>query len=96
VKKCKSWWLLVLMLAAQPLQAEPVDRIVAVVNEDIIILSEFNAAFDPYLKRIENTYKGAERDTALAESRKAFLNRLIDARLIEQEAKKTGVSVKKK
>jgi peptidyl-prolyl cis-trans isomerase SurA len=76
------------------LQAEPVDRIVAVVNEDIIILSEFNAAFDPYLKRIENTYKGAERDTALAESRKAFLNRLIDARLIEQEAKKTGVSVK--
>jgi peptidyl-prolyl cis-trans isomerase SurA len=94
VKKCKSWWLLAVILAVSPVQAQSVDRIVAVVNQEIIILSEFNAAFEPYLKRIEDTYKGAERDTALAESRKAFLNRLIDARLIEQEAKKTGISVK--
>jgi parvulin-like peptidyl-prolyl isomerase len=90
----KTWWLLVVILAASSVQAEPVDRIVAVVNEDIVILSELNTAFDPYRKRIEDTYKGAERDTALAESRKAFLNRLIDARLIEQEAKKNGIFVK--
>lgn len=94
MKKFKSWWLLVIMLAASPVQAEPVDKIVAVVNGDIIILSELNAAFEPYLKRIEDTYKGSERDNALAESRKAFLNRLIDARLIEQEAKKNGIFVK--
>ncbi|MDP2268922.1 MAG: peptidylprolyl isomerase, partial [Deltaproteobacteria bacterium] len=73
---------------------ETVDRIVAVVNEDIIILSEFNAAFEPYRRRIDDTYKGPERDTALAESRQAFLNRLIDASLIEQEARKNGISVK--
>jgi peptidyl-prolyl cis-trans isomerase SurA len=94
VKKFMSLWLLAVILAASSLQAESVDRIVAVVNEDIIILSELNAAFEPYRKRIEDTYKGAERDTALAESRKAFLNRLIDASLIEQEARKNGISVK--
>ena len=94
MKKFKSWWLLAVILLAQPVYAETVDRIVAVVNEDIIILSEFNAAFEPYRRRIEETYKGPERDTALAESRKAFLNRLIDASLIEQEARKNGISVK--
>jgi peptidyl-prolyl cis-trans isomerase SurA len=94
VKKNIILWCLAVILAASSLQAESVDRIVAVVNEDIIILSELNAAFSPYRKRIEDTYKGAERDTALAESRQAFLNRLIDASLIEQEARKNGISVK--
>ncbi|MCX5832616.1 MAG: peptidylprolyl isomerase [Deltaproteobacteria bacterium] len=94
MKKFISLWFLAVILAASSLQAESVDRIVAVVNEDIIILSELNTAFEPYRKRIEDTYKGAERDTALAESRKAFLNRLIDASLIEQEARKNGISVK--
>lgn len=94
MKKFISLWFLAVILAASSLQAESVDRIVAVVNEDIVILSELNAAFEPYRKRIEDTYKGAERDTALAESRKAFLNRLIDASLIEQEARKNGISVK--
>jgi peptidyl-prolyl cis-trans isomerase SurA len=88
VKKYIILWCLAVILTASSLQAESVDRIVAVVNEDIIILSELNAAFEPYRKRIEDTYKGAERDTALAESRKAFLNRLIDASLIEQEARR--------
>lgn len=94
MKKFKSWWLLAIILLAPPVYAETVDRIVAVVNEDIIILSEFNAAFEPYRRRIDDTYKGPERDTALAESRQAFLNRLIDASLIEQEARKNGISVK--
>jgi parvulin-like peptidyl-prolyl isomerase len=94
VKKNIILWCLAVILAASSLQAESLDRIVAVVNEDIIILSELNAAFSPYRKRIEDTYKGAERDTALTESRQAFLNRLIDASLIEQEARKNGISVK--
>jgi parvulin-like peptidyl-prolyl isomerase len=94
VKKFNSWSLLAIILLAPPVYAQSVDRIVAVVNEDIIILSEFNAAFEPYRKRIDDTYKGSERDAALAESRKAFLNRLIDASLIEQEARKNGISVK--
>ena len=94
MKKFKGWWLLAIMLLATSAYADSVDRIVAVVNEDIIILSEFNSAFEPYRRRIEDTYKGAEREAALAESRKAFLNKLIDASLIEQEARKNGITVK--
>jgi len=93
VEKFKSWWLLALLFMAPPLYAEVVDKIVAVVNNEIILLSEMNAAFEPFRKRIETTYKGKERETALAESRTAFLNKLIDDTLIEQEAKKAGISI---
>lgn len=71
-----------------------VDRIVAVVNEDIITLSELDSAFEPYLKKIEETYKGPDKSKVLAEGRLNMLNRLIDNRLIEQRAKKAGVFVK--
>ncbi len=93
MKKLRFWCLPVILLLVQPVYAQIADRILAVVNEDVIILSEFNAAFEPYRKRIEETYKGVERDGVLAESRKAFLKKLIENSLIEQEAKKNGISV---
>ena len=94
MKKYKSWWVAALILIVQPLYAEVVDRIVAVVNEEIITLSDLNTALEPYRKRIEETYKGPDRERVLADTRKSFLNRLIDARLIEQEAKKNGIFVR--
>jgi len=46
-------------------QAAVGDRIVAVVNDEVITLSELNGAFAPYQERLEATYKGAERERAL-------------------------------
>jgi len=47
-----------------------VDRIVAVVNEDIITLSELNEAFEPYREKIERTTApGPERDRAMVEAK---------------------------
>ncbi len=92
--KFKSWWLVALMLFAYPVSAEVADRIVAIVNDEVIILSELNTAFGPYRRRIDEAYRGAEREKVLAESRRAFLNKMIDGSLIEQEAKKNSISVK--
>ena len=50
--------LLGLILLCSPVRAEVIDKIIAVVNDEIITLYEFNAAFEPYRKNIENTYKG--------------------------------------
>ncbi len=94
MKKLKGWTLLAVVMLAQPLYGEMTDRIVAVVNEEIITLSDLNNAFEPYRKNIEAAYREPEKGKALAESRASFLYRLIDARLIEQEAKKSGVAVK--
>jgi parvulin-like peptidyl-prolyl isomerase len=84
-------WSLILLCA--PAGAEVVDRIIAVVNDDIITLYEFNAAFEPYLKNIENTYKGNDKETVIKQTRSAFLQRLIDNILIEQEGKKSGTGI---
>jgi len=74
--------------------AEVVDRIVAVVNNDIVTLSELNNAFETYQKRIEASYKGQDLVKVVAEARLAMLNKMIDQSLIDQEAKKSGIVIK--
>jgi len=85
--------LLGLMLLCAPVRAEVVDKIIAVVNDEIITLYEFNEAFEPYRKNIENTYKGDDKEAVIKQTREAFLQRLIDNILIEQEAKKSGAGI---
>ena len=80
------------MLLCVPVSAEVVDRIVAVVNDEIITLYELNAAFEPYRKNIESTYKGNDKETVMKQTKDAFFQRMVDNLLIEQEAKKTGIS----
>ncbi|MGA2781636.1 MAG: peptidylprolyl isomerase [Smithella sp.] len=85
--------LLGLILLCAPVRAEVVDKIIAVVNDEIITLYEFNEAFESYRKNIENTYKGDDKEAVIKQTREAFLQRLIDNILIEQEAKKSGAGI---
>ena len=85
--------LLGVILLCAPVRAEVVDKIIAVVNEEIITLYEFDTAFEPYRKNIENTYKGTDKEAVIKQTREAFLQRLIDNILIEQEAKKSGAGI---
>jgi parvulin-like peptidyl-prolyl isomerase len=85
--------LLGVILLCAPVRAEVVDKIVAVVNDEIITLYEFNTAFEPYRKNIENTYKGTDKEAVIKQTKEAFLQRLIDNILIEQEAKKSGAGI---
>lgn len=73
---------------------EIADRIIAIVNDEIITLSELNSTFEPYQKRIDATYKGSDRDKVIADSRVMVLNRIIDNKLIEQLSRKSGIVVK--
>lgn len=75
-------------------QAAEGDRIVAVVNDEVITLSELNGAFAPYRERVEAGTRGAERERVLAESRLTILNRLIDDLLMEQQARKAGIVIR--
>jgi peptidyl-prolyl cis-trans isomerase SurA len=75
-------------------QAAGGDRIVAVVNDEVITLSELNGAFAPYQQRLEAAYRGAEREKALTETRLTILNRMIDDILMEQQSRKAGIVVR--
>lgn len=85
---------MLMITAAVPASGEVADRIVAIVNDDIITLSELNTTFEPYMKRIEAQLAGKDKEKVVAEGRTAILNRMIDNKLIEQEAKKSGIVIK--
>jgi len=74
--------------------AEIAERIVAVVNGEVITLSELNSAYEPYKKRIEETYKGPDKEKIIAENRRLLLDKLIDNIIIDQEAKKSQIIIK--
>jgi len=84
----------VLIFAGAAAQSEIVDKIIAVVNDEIITQSEFNKIFEPYLQRIEQTYQGNDKEGVIKKAKEALLQRLIDDMLIAQEAKKAGASIK--
>ena len=82
--------ILLIGLACGVVAAEVTDRIVAVVNDEVITLVELNRGFEPYAKNIEVNYKGNDKEATLQQNKKVFLQRLIDQLLIEQQAKKAG------
>lgn len=88
------WVVLICILAPTAVLSRVVDRIVAVVNDDIIMLSEFENTFQPFQKRLDAAYRGPDRDKVIADGRVTVLNRMIDNRLIGQRAKKVGIDVK--
>ena len=96
--KISALWKYIIIAAgifiSVPAIAEIMERIVAVVNGDVITLSELNSAFEPFAKRIEEGYKGPDKEKVIAENRLAMLNKMIDNIIIDQEAKKSQMIVK--
>jgi peptidyl-prolyl cis-trans isomerase SurA len=72
-----------------------VDRVVAVVNQEIITLSEVEKWINPIKEDIvtDNRLEKQERVRALCQQ---VLERLIEEKLIDQEVKKSGIKVSSK
>lgn len=85
--------ILVIGLAYGAAAAVVTDRIVAVVNDEVITLTELNRAFEPYEKNIEANYKGNDKEAVLKQNKTVFLQRLVDQMLIEHEAQKVGAGM---
>lgn len=92
----KVFMILVLfaLQAGNASHAAVMERIVAVVNNDIVTLTELNNEAEPYLSRIEKTYTGNEKNKLVQDTRRTVLNRMVDQILIRQEAKRLGIVVK--
>ncbi len=86
--------LLSLTFLTPPLQAAHlVDRVVAVVNDDVITMSEVDNEGLGYFKKINDQAPPSQVEDALTRAREEVLNTLIDKKLIAQEAKKLKVAV---
>ncbi len=77
--------------------AEVIDRIVAVINEDIITLVELNRAIHPYLIEVEKTaYSDAKKAEIIKQLQKDMLKKLIEFKLTDQEAQRLNIKVSDK
>ena len=77
-----------------PAATQVIDRIVAVVNEDIILLSELNARMAPFVQRIrQQGYDEAKEHQLRYQVREDMLNRLVDEKLTDQEIARNGIRI---
>jgi len=97
--RCLRLLLLVAMLCrlagAPPARAEIVDRIVAIVNDEVITLSEVNEAGKALFRRLAEEVDPKELPQALHQARQNVLEQLIEKTLLLQEAAKYGLTVSK-
>lgn len=73
--------------------ASVTDRIIAVVNTELIMLSELKAEVASEERRIQETYRGAELKRRLQQVEYMGLTRMIERKLQLQTAKTKGVEV---
>ncbi|MGB3224485.1 MAG: peptidylprolyl isomerase [Desulforhopalus sp.] len=85
--------LLIGLLFPLYLSAEVVDKVVAVVNNEVITLSELEEETFGLLRTITENNPQKPTLEALEEARQVALNGMIERRLIQQKAKKYNVTV---
>ena len=66
------------------------DRVVAVVNDEALTLSEIQEEGQPVVRKIFQDFVGPERDRRLEQAEKQLLDDLVDRRLMYQVARKEG------
>ncbi len=84
---------LLLLPLLSPLQATIIDSCVAVVNEDVITLSEVNEAGKAVFQRVAEQVPPSQLADTLKEARKTVIEQLIEKKLLLQHAKLVGVTV---
>lgn len=82
-----------LAVSTAALAGELVDRVVAVVNDDVITLSELEEEAAPAFARIRAEAPPEEVDAAISKARLELLRSMIDHRLLLQRAAKRQIEV---
>lgn len=78
----------IVTLQASAASAEVVDRIVAVVNDEIIVLQEVNSLIQSMQEQIETAgYSEDEKRRILADMQENVINQLVNRQLVVQAAK---------
>jgi peptidyl-prolyl cis-trans isomerase SurA len=85
--------LIICLLSPLYISAEVVDKVVAVVNNEVITLSELEEETTGLFRSITKNNPDAPILDALEEAREVTLNNMIERQLIQQKAKKYNVKV---
>ncbi|MBF0302043.1 MAG: SurA N-terminal domain-containing protein [Desulfamplus sp.] len=92
----------IIIITAKPLCAEVsniklIDRIIAIVNNDVITLVELNTALQPYIQKLESSgYETAKKQEIMRQLTGDMINRMVERKLTDQEAKRVKITVSDK
>jgi parvulin-like peptidyl-prolyl isomerase len=70
-----------------------VDKVVARVNEDVILLSEYSRRANPILMEYERVMTGPDKEKKVSELKENILEQMIDEKLLLQKAKKEKIYI---
>jgi peptidyl-prolyl cis-trans isomerase SurA len=74
--------------------ADLVDRILAIVNEDVILLSDLEQAMAPLREKLKQAgYSETQQRVYLSDQQPLMLQKMIDDKLTDQQAKRLNVTV---
>ena len=86
-------WLLLVLWPPPDIQAKLEDRIVAIVNSDLIMLSDVKRELMSEQDRIRQHYQGSDLDRRLKVAEYVALTKMIERQLQLQAAKTKGIEV---
>lgn len=91
---------LLILLSYATLYSGVINKTVARINDDVILLSEFDKVSEPFIEQMKAVYSRNmspdELNGKISELKKKLLDRMIDQKLLLQEAKKKKIKVSKK
>ena len=85
--------IIVLWFGGGAASAETVDGIVAVVNGEIIVLSELRLISQNYMRQMSGQTKVEAGNVQMREAEKRILEQLIDEKLVVQEADRLAIAI---
>ncbi|HOW58523.1 MAG TPA: SurA N-terminal domain-containing protein [Candidatus Omnitrophota bacterium] len=83
-----------LLPKVQAAEQELLDRVVAVVNDEVITQAELDTFLRPIYEAYSKEYQGEELMKMVQEARQKILSQMIEDKLVYQEAVKQGIEVK--
>jgi peptidyl-prolyl cis-trans isomerase SurA len=95
IKRKSLFSLIIALFLLLPLNlpGEVMERIVALVNSEVITLSELEEAGKPLYDQVRQTSTPSELEGRLKKAREEILERLVESKLLEQEIKKRKIEV---
>ncbi|MBI4971056.1 MAG: peptidylprolyl isomerase [Candidatus Omnitrophica bacterium] len=93
MKKTAIFLMLAFGLMPAVVHSEIIDRVAAVVNDDVITQSEIDLMIRPFFEQMKSSYQGQELMEKLTEMRRTLLNQLIEDKLAYQESIRKKIEV---
>jgi parvulin-like peptidyl-prolyl isomerase len=87
---------LFIILYPNPLRAKVLDKTVATVDGEVILMSEYEKRARPIIEEYEKLLKGPDKDIRIKELKENILEQMIDEKILIHEANRKKIKVTRK